>query len=64
LADGHLKDTTHSFLVGFIALAVCVALSALMALLIPESKPIDLKAFNPAFWRRKTVAREYYSPSE
>jgi sugar phosphate permease len=52
---GFLRDTTHSFLVGYVALAACVALSAFMALCIPESKPINLTAFNPIFWKKRAV---------
>ena len=53
---GYLRATTHSFLIGFLALAGCVALSAFLTLFIPEKKPIDLQAFRPAFWRARKAA--------
>jgi sugar phosphate permease len=55
---GYLQARTHSFLIGFLALAGCVALGALLALFIPESKPIDLRSFRVAFWKAKEAAPE------
>jgi sugar phosphate permease len=55
---GYLRATTHSFLIGFLALAGCVALSAVLALFIPESKPIDLQGFKVTFWKARSPASE------
>ncbi len=52
---GALLDATHSFVVGYVALAACVALSAFLALFIPESKPINLNEFNPTFWKKSAA---------
>ena len=61
---GYLRVTTHSFLAGFLALAGCLALSALLVLFIPENKPIDLQAFSLSFWRAKKAAVDVRTPAE
>jgi sugar phosphate permease len=61
---GYLRATTHSFLIGFLALAGCVALSAFLTLFIPEKKPIDLQAFRPAFWRARKAAVDVRTPAQ
>jgi MFS family permease len=50
---GYLRDMTHSFMFGYVALAACTAGAAFTALCIPESKPLNLAEFSLTFWRRK-----------
>jgi MFS family permease len=61
---GYLRATTHSFLIGFLAMAVCIAISALLVLFIPEKKPIDLQAFRLAFWRAGKAEASSATPAE
>lgn len=52
---GYVRESTHSFVSGLLALAGCVAVATVLVLLVPDRKVIDLNEFNVRFWRLRAA---------